>query len=97
MIDTVPEAELFWLNATNIILGLVVVVCCAIMAVAVVQALLERARSRRAAMREIEADMRSLGSHAFEVPGLGLTMADGGEPMRPKPAGQETAPAKKER
>lgn len=81
-IETVREAELFWLNATNIALGAVVLVCAVILGGAIVQSVLQRWR----AMREIDRDLHGLerqsGPHAFEVPGLGLTMADGGEPVQ---------------
>lgn len=79
LIETVQESEMFWLNATNIALGLVVLVCAIVLAGAVLKAVLERSK----ALKEIDHDMRNLAdSHAFEVPGLGLTMADGGEPVQ---------------
>lgn len=73
--------EVFWLTITNIGLGLV---CLALIG-AVMYAVVADARERRRrfpkpAMTE-EAD-----DHAFIVPGLGLTMADGGERRAAPPA-----------
>ncbi len=82
LIESVREAEMFWLNATNIALGLVVLVCAGVIAVSVVRAIWARMRT----MSEIEQDMQQFNqagdTHAFQVPGLGMTMADGGEPVR---------------
>ncbi len=76
------DPSAYWLNVTNIALGVLVLVCCAVVAYGVVQEL--AARHRQAAKmskldREVADLMASFDSHAFNVPGLGLTMADGGE------------------
>jgi hypothetical protein len=60
--------DTFWLDFTNIALGLVTLVCVLLIAGGVVQELLHR---RRAAA--VEGD-----DHAFASPDLGVTMADGG-------------------
>ncbi len=73
-----PEA--LWLNLTNAALGLVVLVCCGIVTVSIVKELVARLVARRE-------------THAFHVAGLGLTMADGGEPVTPE---SEKAPEKGE-
>ncbi len=74
------DPEAYWLNATNAILGLVVVVCVLIMAAGVVHEIIARVRKRRRLDAELDRDMRLLNDeHAFDVPGLGITMADGGE------------------
>jgi|APDOM4702015023_1054809.scaffolds.fasta_scaffold249227_2 hypothetical protein len=68
MIDpTGPDT--FWLNATNIALGLVTLACFLVIAAGVWRELVARQRSRA-----VEQD-----DHAFVIDGLGLTMADGGE------------------
>jgi len=72
----------YWLNFTNIALGVLVLVACAAVVIGVVQEL--AARRRKAAGlskldREVADLVASYDGHAFNVPGLGLTMADGGE------------------
>jgi len=62
--------DTFWLNFTNIALGLVTVLCVLAIAGGVVRELLHR-RGQRALAREDD--------HAFATPALGVTMADGGE------------------
>jgi len=77
MIDpTGPDT--FWLNATNVALGLVTLTCLIVIAVGVGRELLARARARA-----VEQD-----DHAFMVEGLGLTMADGGERVKTPKAGE---------
>jgi hypothetical protein len=76
-----------WLNIMNISLGLVVLICCAAVALGVLQELAARRRKRASASqldRELNELIGSGGGHAFHVPGLGLTMADGGEPVSEK-------------
>jgi hypothetical protein len=76
-----------WLNIMNISLGLVVLICCAAVALGVLQELAARRRKRASASqldRELNELIGSCGGHAFHVPGLGLTMADGGEPVSEK-------------
>lgn len=67
MID-MSDPQTYWLNLTNIVLGLVTLICCVVIGRAVLKEALTRKRAH------IEAD-----DHAFAVEGLGLTMADGGE------------------
>lgn len=71
--------EMMWLMVTNIALAVVVIVCLVVVVGAVVSELVARSRKRRRYMREIELDMKGLDDHAFLEPGLGWTMADGGE------------------
>ena len=61
--------DTFWLNFTNIALGLVTLVCVLAIAAGVVRELAERRRQHAAAADD----------HAFATPQLGLTMADGGK------------------
>jgi hypothetical protein len=71
--------DTFWLNFTNIALGLVTLACVLAIVGGVARELLHR-HEQRAIAREDD--------HAFATPGLGVTMADGGErigePKRPE-------------
>ena len=62
--------DTFWLNFTNIALGLVTLACVLVIAGGVARELLLRWQRRAVA---------SADDHAFATPGLGVTMADGGE------------------
>jgi hypothetical protein len=76
-----------WLNIMNAALGLVVLICCAAVALGVLQELAARRRKRACAAqldRELNDLIGGYDAHAFHVPGLGVTMADGGEPVRQK-------------
>ena len=66
------DPKIFWLNITNIGLGLVVFICCLAVARAFLRDLLDR-RLERAEARV------AFDDHTFMEPELGLTMADGGE------------------
>jgi hypothetical protein len=78
------DPQTLWLNIINLSLGLVTVVCIAAIGYGVLQDVRERARKRasdRAIERAAMNVVSGLGGHAFDMPGLGLTMADGGEPV----------------
>ena len=78
------DPQTYWLSVTNIVLGAVVVICLVVMLAGIARELLTRIYRRRRVEAEIDRDMRSLAdSHAFQVPGLGITMADGGEKQPP--------------
>jgi hypothetical protein len=62
-------SDTFWLNFTNIALGLVTLVC----VIAVLAGVAHELGHRLVQRRKLADD------HAFETPELGLTMADGGE------------------
>lgn len=62
--------DTFWLNFTNIALGLVTVACVLAIVGGVASELLHRWQRRALAAED---------DHAFATPGLGVTMADGGE------------------
>ena len=87
------DPQTLWLNVINLSLGLVTLVCCAAIGYGVLQDLRERSRKRasaRAMDREVGALVSGFDSHSFDIPGLGLTVADGGEPLK-KPAGTRKA------
>ncbi len=69
MLD-MSDPQTYWLNFTNIVLGLVTLVCCVVIGRAVLKDVLASHRKHA----QLEAD-----DHAFALEGLGLTMADGGE------------------
>jgi len=61
--------DTFWLDFTNIALGLVTLICVIVVVAGVVYELgYRRARGKKL-----------VDDHAFDTPELGLTMADGGE------------------
>jgi hypothetical protein len=77
-----------WLNITNLGLGIVTLVALLLVFFAVGWDLLVRKVSRTPAridLSNIDADLQELlrGSHTLSIPGLGLTMADGGERVEP--------------
>ena len=81
------DPSTYWLTFTNVALGLIVLICCVAVAIGVVQEVAARRRKRVAAAeldREV-ADLAAtyMGGHTFQVPGLGVTMADGGEEVKP--------------
>ena len=66
------DTEVLWLNLTNAGLGLATLAGIAALAWAAVRELAERAKSRVPAHEQLD-------PHIAFVPGLGVTMADGGE------------------
>ena len=66
------DPRTYWLNITNIGLGLVTLICCAIVGRALFRDISERLRAR-------SAETVTVDDHAFVHAQLGLTMADGGE------------------
>lgn len=81
------DPSTYWLTITNIGLGVVVLICCGAVAFGIVQELAAR-RRKRASMSQLDREVSDLVSaydgHAFNVPGLGVTMADGGDPLKEK-------------
>jgi hypothetical protein len=77
------DPSTYWLTVTNIALGLVTLICIVAVGIGVVQELAARAR-KRAALNKLDAEVAALvasysDGHAFDIPSLGVTMADGGE------------------
>ena len=77
----------YWLSATNLGLGLVVLICAIVVTGSVVREIVARTRKRAKISRELDRDMRQLSAdfddHAFLDSELGITMADGGEKIDP--------------
>jgi hypothetical protein len=81
------DPSTYWLTVMNVALGVIVVVCCAVVAFGVAQEVVARRRKRAMAAgldREVSDLVAAYDSHAFHSPELGLTMADGGEPVKQK-------------
>ena len=81
------DPSTYWLTITNVVLGVATIACCAAVAIGVMQELAAR-RKKRLAMSKLDREVSDLVSsydgHAFNVPGLGITMADGGEELGEK-------------
>ena len=71
------DPQVVWLNIINVALGVVAVVCLALVVGAVAREIVARRRRSEAAA--------PVDAHTFAVPGLGTTMADGGEPLERDP------------
>ncbi|MFN7998729.1 MAG: hypothetical protein U0Q18_34215 [Bryobacteraceae bacterium] len=83
------DPDTYWLTVTNIALGAIVLICFAVAVGGVAHEFVSRFRKRRRIEAEIDRDMRLLDDHAFDIPGFGITMADGGEKLPPKKEGQK--------
>ncbi len=70
------DPKTYWLNITNIGLGLVVLICCVAVARTIIQDLIAH-RSQRV-------DANGFDDHTFMESALGITMADGGERIKSK-------------
>jgi hypothetical protein len=81
------DPQTLWLNITNLALGVVTLSAVLIVAGAVGWELVFKHRRVREPV-DIDAELSSMldaaSPHMLQVPGLGLTMADGGTPVRPK-------------
>ena len=87
------DPSTYWLTITNVGLGVVTLICCIAVAFGVLQELAAK-RKKKAALSELDHEVSDLAAsfgdgHAFHIPQLGLTMADGGEPTAEKEAGKE--------
>jgi hypothetical protein len=82
------DPSTLWLTITNAALGVVVLICCVAVAIGVFQELAAK-RKKVAVMSKIDREVSDLvasfeDGHAFHLPGLGVTMADGGEELGKK-------------
>ncbi len=93
----------FWLNMTNFALGLITLLALLVVFAAVGWDLLVRkvhaARQPDSMdLSNMDAELRAMlhgGSHSLSVPGLGLTMADGGEKIETdEPESSDEKPGK---
>jgi hypothetical protein len=76
----------FWLNLTNIALGLIVVLAVLVTAFGLFWELVSRYKKSHSATnldQELNVMMHGEFAHGLSVPELGMTMADGGEPTKP--------------
>lgn len=89
----------FWLNMMNLALGIVTMLALVVVFGAVVWELVARWVRKAREMHRIEAEQGAMlhsGSHSTSVPGLGRTMADGGERIEPSESqGPEEKPHRK--
>jgi hypothetical protein len=85
---SVNDPSTYWLTFTNAALGIVVLICCLAVGIGVLQEVAAR-RKKRAVSTQIDRELTDLvnsfqDGHAFHTPGLGITMADGGEELKKK-------------
>ncbi|MGD0870874.1 MAG: hypothetical protein ABSB88_15055 [Bryobacteraceae bacterium] len=81
------DPSTYWLTITNIALGLVTLICCVAVGIGVAQELAAKRKKKTALSRldgEVADLVTSYDGHAFHLPTLGVTMADGGEELRKK-------------
>jgi hypothetical protein len=77
------DPSTYWLTFTNVALGIVTLVCCIAVGVGIVQEIVAK-RRKAASLSGLDREVADLVSaygdgHAFQIPNLGVTMADGGE------------------
>jgi len=82
------DPSTYWLTVTNIALGLATLICIVAVGIGVAQELAARSK-KKAAVSKLDREVADLvasysDGHAFDIPSLGLTMADGGEDTRKK-------------
>jgi hypothetical protein len=81
-----PKSDwVFWLNVTNIALGVVVILAVLLVVSTVILEVVIKRKKSNDANSPIEGSEDLLPDGRL-VPGLGVTMADGGEPIHPLPA-----------
>ena len=84
------DPSTYWLTFTNIALGVVTLVCCVAVGIGIVQEIVAR-RRKAAVINGLDREVADLVStyddgHIFQLPDLGVTMADGGEETGKKEA-----------
>lgn len=80
------DPSTLWLTITNAALGVVVLICCFAVGIGVFQEVMAK-RKKAGAMSKIDREVSDLvasfgDGHAFHLPTLGVTMADGGEEFK---------------
>lgn len=78
----------YWLIVMNVVLGAVVLICCAAVGIGILKELAAK-KKKKAELAKLDREVADLvasyrDGHAFNLPGLGVTMADGGEDVRKK-------------
>lgn len=73
------DPDTMWLNITNVVLGLSVIACVAVGITGFARDVIAQARERARTRQTFVYD-----PHSMMIPELGLTMADGGEPVSEK-------------
>lgn len=85
------EDWVFWLNLTNIALGVVVLLAVLVVAYGLAWEFVSR-RKKPSELANLDVEMNSMLhreiAHSLTVPELGMTMADGGEQTKPSPVKQ---------
>lgn len=76
------DPNTFWLNITDIALGIVTLACVAFVGQAIFREVFARVALRVSAWQHQDA-------HSLLMPELGLTMADGGEPVAIDPIAKD--------
>jgi hypothetical protein len=86
------DPQTLWLNVINLSLGVVTLICFGVIGYGIWQDVRVKMRQRaeEGAVNRVVRDLVG-DAHTFELPELGLTMADGGQPEAPKP-GKKRAP-----
>jgi hypothetical protein len=81
------DPSTYWLTITNIALGLVTLICCVAVGIGIAQELAAK-RKKKTALSRLDSEVANLltsyDGHAFHIPTLGVTMADGGEELGKK-------------
>ncbi|HEV3198129.1 MAG TPA: hypothetical protein VGZ73_09485 [Bryobacteraceae bacterium] len=82
------DPSTYWLTFTNVALGVVTLIGCIAVAFGVLQELAAK-HKKNASLSQLDNEVSRLVSsygdgHTFNVPGLGVTMADGGEELKKK-------------
>ena len=82
------DPSTYWLTFTNAALGVVALICCVAVAIGVIQEIAAK-HKKASAMSKLDREVADLvnsyqDGHAFHLPELGITMADGGEEIGKK-------------
>lgn len=83
----------FWLNVTNITLGVVVFLAVLVVAYALIWDMVSKYKQPRE-VANVDAELDAMLQYGRSVPGLGVTMADGGKrakPLSEQPAEKKTS------
>jgi hypothetical protein len=83
------ETWVYWLNITNLVLGIVVILAALVVGYGLLWEFVLRHKKAHRAAANIDVEFQKLlqeeFSHSLPVPELGFTMADGGDMLKPPP------------